>query len=81
LLDDPLLPLVRLLQQIAIYLTFVQWGTTNFCVTLLSGMPINVLPVEVIQQITAGGAQACLDAGIVIAGGHSIDTVETNLWD
>jgi selenide,water dikinase len=39
-------------------------------------MPIQVLPLEVIQQITAGGEAVCNDAGIMIAGGHSIDTVE-----
>jgi selenide,water dikinase len=39
-------------------------------------MPINVLPLEVIQQITAGGESICAEAGIMIAGGHSIDTVE-----
>lgn len=46
-----------------------------FALALL-GMPINVLPMEVIQQITAGGESVCHDAGIMIAGGHSIDTVE-----
>ena len=46
-----------------------------FALALL-GMPINVLPMEVIQQITAGGESVCNDAGIMIAGGHSIDTVE-----
>jgi selenide,water dikinase len=46
-----------------------------FALALL-GMPINVLPLEVIQQITAGGESVCTDAGIMIAGGHSIDTVE-----
>jgi len=46
-----------------------------FALALL-GMPINVLPMEVIQQITAGGESVCADAGIMIAGGHSIDTVE-----
>jgi selenide,water dikinase len=46
-----------------------------FALALL-GMPINVLPIEVIQQITAGGESVCHDAGIMIAGGHSIDTVE-----
>jgi selenide,water dikinase len=39
-------------------------------------MPIAVLPLDVIQQITAGGESVCNDAGIMIAGGHSIDTVE-----
>lgn len=46
-----------------------------FALALL-GMPINVLPLEVIQQVTAGGESVCNDAGILIAGGHSIDTVE-----
>ncbi|MBU3600403.1 selenide, water dikinase SelD [Polynucleobacter sp. 30F-ANTBAC] len=46
-----------------------------FALALL-GMPINVLPLEVIQKITAGGESVCADAGIMIAGGHSIDTVE-----
>lgn len=46
-----------------------------FALALL-GMPIQVLPLEVIQQVTAGGESVCNDAGIMIAGGHSIDTVE-----
>ena len=46
-----------------------------FALALL-GMPINVLPLEVIQQVTAGGESVCAQAGIMIAGGHSIDTVE-----
>jgi selenide,water dikinase len=46
-----------------------------FALALL-GMPIGVLPLEVIQQVTAGGESVCNDAGIMIAGGHSIDTVE-----
>ena len=40
------------------------------------GMPINVLPHEQIAQILSGGAHACQQAGIPIAGGHSIDSVE-----
>jgi selenide,water dikinase len=46
-----------------------------FALALL-GMPINVLPLDVIQKVTAGGESVCNDAGIMIAGGHSIDTVE-----
>ncbi len=42
----------------------------------LVGMPINVLSPETIGRILSGGAQACRDAGIPIAGGHSIDSVE-----
>jgi selenide,water dikinase len=40
------------------------------------GMPLNKLPVNVIQDILAGGASVCEAAGIPIAGGHSIDSVE-----
>ena len=40
------------------------------------GMPLAKLPVEVIQEILAGGAAVCRDAGIPVAGGHSIDSVE-----
>ena len=40
------------------------------------GMPINVLPLETIGSILAGGAAVCAAAGIPIAGGHSIDSVE-----
>lgn len=40
------------------------------------GMPINTLPVETIGQILAGGASVCAAAGVPIAGGHSIDSVE-----
>jgi selenide,water dikinase len=40
------------------------------------GMPINVLPVETIRGILAGGSEICAEARIPIAGGHSIDSVE-----
>jgi selenide, water dikinase len=42
----------------------------------LVGMPLDKLPVAVIQQILEGGASVCAAAGIPIAGGHSIDTLE-----
>ncbi|OZI77245.1 selenide, water dikinase SelD [Bordetella genomosp. 12] len=40
------------------------------------GMPINVLPHDVIAEILRGGESVCQDAGIMVAGGHSIDSVE-----
>jgi len=42
----------------------------------LVGMPVGVLSVETIGRILAGGAGVCADAGIPVAGGHSIDSVE-----
>ncbi|HEX7373368.1 MAG TPA: selenide, water dikinase SelD [Steroidobacteraceae bacterium] len=40
------------------------------------GMPIKVLPGEVIREILRGGESICSAAGIPVAGGHSIDSVE-----
>ena len=42
----------------------------------LVGMPINVLPLETIGRILKGGESMCAEAGIPIAGGHTIDSVE-----
>src|SRR5476649_1467479 len=42
----------------------------------LVGMPINVLPTEMIGRILEGGESVCTQAGIPIAGGHTIDSVE-----
>jgi len=40
------------------------------------GMPLDKLPVSVIGKILQGGESVCATAGIPIAGGHSIDTLE-----
>ncbi len=40
------------------------------------GMPLDKLPVEMVREILAGGASVCAEAGIPIAGGHSIDAPE-----
>ncbi len=42
----------------------------------LVGMPLDKLPGEVIGRILEGGATVCRNAGIPIAGGHSIDVLE-----
>ncbi len=42
----------------------------------LVGMPIAVLSADTIGKVLAGGASVCRAAGIPIAGGHSIDSVE-----
>ena len=39
-------------------------------------MPVNKLPPETIAKILSGGASVCAEAGVPIAGGHSIDSVE-----
>lgn len=40
------------------------------------GMPVGKLSTETIGQILAGGASVCAAAGVPVAGGHSIDSVE-----
>jgi selenide, water dikinase len=40
------------------------------------GMPVDKIPVGVVQDILAGGAAVCAAAGIPVAGGHSIDSPE-----
>ncbi len=51
-------------------------GGTPILALAIVGMPVNVLPVETIGAILAGGASVCAEAGIPVAGGHSIDSVE-----
>jgi selenide,water dikinase len=40
------------------------------------GMPLGKLPLESVREILAGGASVCAEAGIPVAGGHSIDAPE-----
>jgi selenide,water dikinase len=40
------------------------------------GMPLGKLPVGTVRAILAGGAEVCGEAGIPVAGGHSIDAPE-----
>ena len=51
-------------------------GDTPIMALALVGMPISVLSVETIGKILDGGASVCRAAGIPIAGGHTIDSVE-----
>jgi selenide,water dikinase len=51
-------------------------GGTPIMALALVGMPINKLPLDVIGLIIQGGESMCAEAGIPIAGGHTIDSVE-----
>jgi len=42
----------------------------------LVGMPISVLSTRTIARVLQGGESVCREAGIPIAGGHTIDSVE-----
>ncbi|MCZ4305780.1 selenide, water dikinase SelD [Zoogloeaceae bacterium G21618-S1] len=51
-------------------------GATPIMALAIVGMPLDKLAPEVIGQILEGGASVCREAGIPIAGGHSIDVLE-----
>lgn len=51
-------------------------GGTPLLAIAIFGWPIDKLPVEVGQQVLEGGREACHEAGIHLAGGHSIDSPE-----
>ncbi|MEO7530561.1 MAG: selenide, water dikinase SelD [Sediminibacterium sp.] len=40
------------------------------------GWPVDKLPAELAQQVLEGARHICAEAGIPLAGGHSIDTLE-----
>jgi selenide,water dikinase len=51
-------------------------GGTPIMALAIVGMPLEKLPVSAIAKILQGGESVCAAAGIPIAGGHSIDTLE-----
>ncbi len=51
-------------------------GGTPIMALALVAMPVNQLPLEVIGAIVRGGQDVCRAAGIPIAGGHTLDSVE-----
>ncbi|MEK6477813.1 selenide, water dikinase SelD [Catalinimonas sp. 4WD22] len=54
---------------------YAMGGTPIMAIAIL-GWPINTLPAEVAQQVLEGSRHACAQAGIMLAGGHSIDSPE-----
>jgi len=51
-------------------------GARPIMALALVGMPLDKLPVSVIRKVLEGGESVCAQAGIPVAGGHSIDTLE-----
>ncbi len=74
IVDDPF-DFGRIAATNAISDVYAMGGTPLFALALV-GMPVNVLPLETIGKILAGGEAVCRAAGIPIAGGHTIDSVE-----
>ncbi|NHO65675.1 selenide, water dikinase SelD [Aestuariicella hydrocarbonica] len=74
IVDDPF-DFGRIAATNAISDIYAMGGQPLMAIAIL-GWPINELPPEVAQQVVDGGRQACADAGIPLAGGHSIDAPE-----
>ena len=74
IVDDPF-DFGRIAATNAISDIYAMGGQPIFALAVV-GMPLEKLPVEAIQRILAGGESVCAIAGIPIAGGHSIDTLE-----
>ena len=51
-------------------------GGSPLMAIAIFGWPLDKLPLEVGQKVVDGGRQICRDAGIPLAGGHSIDAPE-----
>src|SRR5512140_750539 len=54
---------------------YAMGGTPLFALALV-GMPVNRLPLQTIRRVLEGGEAVCARAGIPVAGGHTIDSVE-----
>jgi selenide,water dikinase len=74
IVDDPL-DFGRIAATNAISDVYAMGGRPILALALV-GMPINVLSTATIARILEGGASVCRSAGIPIAGGHTIDSVE-----
>lgn len=74
IVDDPF-DFGRIAATNALSDVYAMGGMPLFALAIL-GMPINVLPTDVIREILRGGESICTQAGIPVAGGHSIDSVE-----
>ena len=51
-------------------------GGTPILALAIAAMPMNQMSPDTIQKILSGGAQVCANAGVPVAGGHTIDAVE-----
>ena len=74
IVDDPR-DFGRIAAANAISDVYAMGGTPIFALALV-GMPISQLSPETIGAILRGGESICAEAGIPIAGGHTIDSVE-----
>nr|WP_278388312.1 selenide, water dikinase SelD [Brucella intermedia] len=74
MVDDPF-DFGRIAATNAISDVYAMGGTPIMALAIL-GMPVNKMPAEMIREILKGGSGICAEAGIPVAGGHSIDAPE-----
>jgi selenide,water dikinase len=74
IVDDPY-DFGRIAATNAISDVYAMGGTPIMALALLA-MPVDKLPLDVIGKIIQGGEAVCAEAGIPVAGGHTIDSVE-----
>ena len=69
---ESLVDLERFLTLVGALLTIaIMWAAIA-----ILGWPIQTLPAAMARQVVDGGRQTCREAGILLAGGHSIDAPE-----
>ncbi len=74
IVDDPV-AFGRIAAVNAISDVYAMGGEPLLAIAIL-GWPVDKVPVEVAGQVVEGGRRACTEAGIPLAGGHSIDSPE-----
>jgi selenide,water dikinase len=74
MVDDPF-DFGRIAATNAISDVYAMGGTPIMALAIL-GTPVDKLPPETVRQILDGGRAICAEAGIPVAGGHSIDCPE-----
>ena len=74
IVDDPY-EFGRIASANAISDVYAMGGKPILAIAIL-GWPINVLPPAIAQKVIEGSRSICIEAGISLAGGHSIDSPE-----
>lgn len=74
IVDDPM-DFGRIAATNAISDIYAMGGSPIMAIAIF-GWPLDKLPPEIAKEVINGGRKACLDAGIILAGGHSIDAPE-----
>lgn len=74
IVDDPF-EFGRIASANAISDVYAMGGRPVLAIAIL-GWPVNLLPPEMAQRVIEGSRSLCAEAGISLAGGHSIDSPE-----